>query len=441
MTTDRKDRYSRRALLKGLGLGMGMLPLLNSEKVIAQTGGVAKRFIFINWTNGIVPKDFYPAAGALATLPPILAPLDAWKTKILAMRGKGSGNATGGIDCKIMTDNGQRYGGHSNYPSLLTGSFKAQTASIDTLIGEHLKTQGFAAPQLNLSVKTNAGTSYRAGGVKNTPEADPYRLYTRLFANISTTPGATPAVDPLLARRKSVIDFAIKDLTAFSTRLGSDDKAKINAHLESIRTIEKQLVAPVAPVGAGCAPPPNTPTGLNLTQAANYPAVTKLMMDIIAAAVKCDIARTFTLDLIDDGGGNSLTFPSLGLASPDFHAIAHLGSAGFASKTMIDTFYYKQIAGLVGQLAANTEGASTSLDNSVILVGNDMNEGANHDVHSLPYLIIGSGGGFFKQGTCVQFPANVPNNQLLASVCHSMGLMVPNVGTTYTGDLDAMLKA
>ena len=156
--------------------------------------------------------------------------------------------------------------------------------------------------------------------------------------------------------------------------------------------------------------------------------------------MKCDIARAITLDMIDDGGGGSLTYPWLNINSPDYHAIAH--ASAYAQKTPIDTWYYSQVASLVGQLAANPEGAATSLDNTVILVCNDMNEGANHDIRGLPYLIIGSGGGFFKQGTCVQFPANVPNNQLLTSVLHAMGMMVPGVGDPkYTGDLDALLKA
>ena len=79
-------------------------------------------------------------------------------------------------------------------------------------------------------------------------------------------------------------------------------------------------------------------------------------------------------------------------------------------KTQIDTWFFTQVAYLVAQLGANAEGAGTTLDNTVVLVCNDMNEGSFHDVRSLPYLIIGSGGGFFKTGTCVQLPANAPNN-------------------------------
>lgn len=165
-------------------------------------------------------------------------------------------------------------------------------------------------------------------------------------------------------------------------------------------------------------------TGLNFSQVGNYANHVKLM-DIVAASVKCDVARAITVDLIDDSGGNSLTFPWLSISSPDYHAIAH--ASANAQKVPIDTWYYTQVANLVGQLAANPEGAVTSLDNTVILVCNDMNEGSNHDVRGLPYLIIGSGGGFFKTGTCVQLPANVPNNQLLTSVCHAMGMPLASV--------------
>jgi hypothetical protein len=92
MTPDRADRFSRRALLKGLGLGLGMLPLLNSDKGTVRAAGVAKRLIAITWTGGVVPGAFFPPPGPLTgTLPPILQPLDAWKSKILVMQGVGNG--------------------------------------------------------------------------------------------------------------------------------------------------------------------------------------------------------------------------------------------------------------------------------------------------------------------------------------------------------------
>ena len=51
-----------------------------------------------------------------------------------------------------------------------------------------------------------------------------------------------------------------------------------------------------------------------------------------------------------------------------------------------------------------------------------MSEGSFHDVRNIPYVIIGSGGGFFKTGRMVTLPSNVPNNHLLTSVLHALGM-------------------
>jgi hypothetical protein len=436
MTPDRSERYSRRALLKALGLGMGILPLLDSERAVAAGASGPKRFISITWTNGIEPPNFFPPAGPLtAPLPPILSPLEPFKSKVLAMRGPGTGSFIGGVDAQVMVDAGQRFG-FSSYVSLLTGSFGAAsptfgssptTASIDTLISDALKAQGFATPQLNLGVRPQgSSTSWGAGGVKNTPQTNPYTVYSKLFGGTTS----------LLARRRSVLDYCIDDLTRFEARLGSEDKVKIDAHLTSLRAIEQQMA-----LLPGCHPAAPSPPGVSLNNNTDYPIVTGMMMDLIAAAARCDAARAITIDLIDNGGGNSLTFPWLNIPAPDYRAISAQGVSAYPQKTQIDTWFYSQVARLVSQLAANPEGASTSLDSSVILVCNAMNTGQDEEVVSLPYLIVGSGGGFFKQGTCVQFPANVPNNRLLTSVCHAVGLPVASVGTTYSGDLDAQLQA
>ena len=441
-----KRYYSRRALLKSLGLGMGVIPLLNSERVRAQSAGVAKRFISVMWGSGVCPPYFYPPAGALGALPETLAPFEPWKSKMLVVRGKGNqiGNM-GGIDYRSMVAT-NAFGGHFSYPCALTGTATGTSPSIDTLIAADLATS-LPRAQLNVGARPgSSSTSWRAGKVKNTPVTNPYTLFSTLFAGTTITPAQR---DTLLLRRKSVLDHVIGRLTNFQSRIGTDDKAKVQAHLESIRSIEMQLApgAGVAP-GAGCAAPVLTPTGLNFTNGVtNFPTQVKMMMDLVAAAVKCDMARAITIDLNDNVGANNFTFPWLTppVTSPDFHGIAHLGAAGgmYPQKRLIDTWFFSQVAYLAAQLGTNPEGTSTTLDNTVILVLNDMSEGSYHDVRNIPCRMIGSCGGFFKQGTCVQLAANAPNNQLLTSILHAMGMTsVTGVGDpAYPGDLDAVLKA
>lgn len=432
----RPHRYSRRSLLKGLGLGIGVLPLLNSERVSAQSAGVPKRLITMVWGSGIVPSAFYAPAGPLGTLPPTLAPLEPWKSKVLQIRGR----TMGGVDAKVMADANARYNGHLSYPSLLTGTTLGTSPSIDTLYADQLATAGFPKAQLNVGcLPGSTSTSWRAGKVKNTSETNPYRLFTTLFSGASVTP---TQANTLLLRRKSVLDHVTTELTNFQGRIGADDRAKVQAHLDSVRQIEMQLTAGATSTpGSACAPPPNTPAGINLSSPLTLPDHLRLMLDLVAAAVKCDKARAITMDILDNGGANNQTFPWINVASPGFHTIAHNGSSSFTQKTTIDTWFFTQVAYLAGQLGTNPEGAVTTLDNTVILVLNDMSEGDFHDVLNLPVVIVGSGGGFFKTGVCIQPPSNIPHNQLLTSVCHAMGLTLTRVGDTYAGDADALLKA
>ena len=116
------QKYSRRAILKRLGIGAGFLPLLSTERARgAAPNGFPTRFIGITWTDGICPPNFYPtgAAGPLpATLPSILQPLAAWSSKLLLMRSASKQQSP--FDIKVMMDLGATYGGHFTYPALLT---------------------------------------------------------------------------------------------------------------------------------------------------------------------------------------------------------------------------------------------------------------------------------------------------------------------------------
>ncbi len=454
-TSKTQAKYSRRAILKRLGIGAGFLPLLSTERArAAAPSGYPTRFIAITWTDGICPPNFYPsgAAGALpATLPSTFTGLQPWSSKLLLFRHASKQQSP--IDINVMIDVGSKYGGHFTYPAMLTGgvsspngtdevpTIMATFPSIDQIYADNLLAQGVSNAQLNVGCRPyKSYTSFRTGGTPNTQQNDPYKLFTSLFGGAGMTP---VDMNALIARRKSVLDYVGGELTGFAKNLGTDDKNNVMVHLQSVKSLEDQL-KPSTGTPATCSSPDITPTGLNFNTIANYPNHVKFMSDIVAAAVVCGKSRAVTMDLIDNGGGNSLTFPWLNIPSPDFHAIAHQGSANYAQKAVIDQWFYTAcVAEVVSKLAAVTEGNGTVLDNTVILVGNDMSEGAAHYVGQIPYVVIGSGGGFFKTGRMVTFPNQVPNNQLLTSILHALGMTsVTGVGDPkYTGSLDSALTA
>jgi len=455
-TSVTQAKYSRRAILKRLGVGAGFLPLLSTERArAAAPNGYPTRFISITWTDGICPPSFYvgtstPAGALPAQLPTILSPLQSWSSKLILFRH--ATKAQSPFDINVMMDVGARYGGHFTYPAMLTGgvsspngtdevpTINADYPSIDQIYADNLLTQGVANAGLNVGCRPyKSYTSFRSAGTPNTQQNDPYKLFTSLFGGTGMQPADMSA---LLARRKSVLDFVGGELTGFAKNLGSDDKNAVMTHLASVKSLEDQLKPPTTGTPAACTAPDITPTGLNFNTITNYPNHVKFMADLVAAAVICGKSRAVTMDLIDNGGGNSLTFPWLNIASPDFHAIAHQGSANYAQKAVIDNWFYQAaVAEVVGKLAAASEGSGTVLDNTVILVCNDMSEGAAHYVGQIPFVMIGSGGGFFKTGRLVTFPNQVPNNQLLTSILHALGMTsVTSVGDPkYPGNVDSAL--
>jgi hypothetical protein len=426
-------RFSRRALLKKLGASAAMLPLLHVEKAKgAMANGFPKRLVTVAWTNGIIGSTFFPTTSDV-TSGQTLQPLAPWKDKILMPIG---------LDMKVLLDLKRQYDGHFSYPTLLTGTGENKSEgttgmgpSIDQVISDDIRAKGvnLTLPALHIGVKSSPGgqpTTWRASGQKNTPETDPARLFSTLF-----TSAAMPAmqIDALRLRRQSVLDYLNKDLTTFSQRLGTDDRTKIQAHMDSVRELEKELQAPTTKPAVSCTGP-TLPTGK-----LDNPGLIKAMFDITSIALICDLTRVATFDLFCDGGGDGNSFPQAG-STRDYHTVAHDQGAS-VEKTKIDNWLFTQVANLVKQLDDTMEAGGTVLDHSVIMTATDMDNGANHYVGNIPFLLIGSCGGYFKTGRVVKY-SKIAHNKLLATLCNAMDMNVTSFGAAgYEGTLPELTMA
>jgi hypothetical protein len=384
---------------------------------------------------------FWPANDANPTGSEVLRPLAPVASKVLVAAG---------LDVKVMMDIGRKYDGHFSYSSLWTGTYKNLGLSMmqfATAAGPSLDQvySDFVAKQVNLPIpmmvtatvgggQYTGGTSRRTDGSLNTAETDPVRLFTRAFASASLP---ADQVDKLKLRRKSILDFVSKDLTGFGGRLGADDKGKVNAHLDAVRQLELQLSAAPAKSCQGTAP----------TGTSDYPGKTKAFLDLTALAIRCDLTRSVSMVWGADGGSGPGSFPFLGITG-DYHGIAHQGPGGYANKIKIDTWYYTQVAYLAQQLDGIMELGGSALDHSVIGVTTDMNEGAAHYNGRLPFVLIGSAGGYLKQGRVVKLgtwagktgsywngDSGVANNKLLATLANALDMPGESFGTGFAGVL------
>lgn len=471
-------RFSRRNLLKTIGAGAALLPLLESDPADAQclAGGI-KRLYIMAWPDGMLSsQNSWSPAGTSPTnwtLAPFQAALKPYQSDLLLLNG---------IDYKFVKDGvASERTGHAAYPGMLTGalykSAGSSTAgdvaggvSIDQFIGSQLKKGGYTGlVSLNQGafVQSTARLSWAAAGQPIIPDFDPYHVFTTYIKGKITTPAPTgmpvtpppgmPAIDYAKQSQKSILDAVMADLTRFSKVVGTADKASIDRHLTYVRDIEAGLTSVVGPgggtgtgtVGTGAAcgvPTAATAAAVAFKDAANIPVIAKLHMDLTVAAFAADLTRVGVMQ-IGDQGAAQLILSWLGFKSGGpsgntgdinaFHAIAH---RNVVDKVTCDTWFQSQVAYVIGQMKSIADPSGKSmLDSSVVVAMNNMRTGT-HEYVGVPVVMAGSCGGYFKTGRSLALPPGTANNGLLVALCNAMGAPTTTFGeASYGGEL-AVLK-
>jgi len=73
------------------------------------------------------------------------------------------------------------------------------------------------------------------------------------------------------------------------------------------------------------------------------------------------------------------------------------------------------------------ERLGTLLDTSTVVWVKELGDGRLHDYKSVPFVIAGSGNGYWKLGRYLQM-GGAPHQKLLVSLCQSMGVQVDGFG-------------
>jgi hypothetical protein len=449
--------HSRRSLLKAMGLGPALLPLLEAERALGACGGVSgpRRVFILVWANGMCggPTEPWATTGPNFTLAPQMAPLAPYTQDLILMDG---------LDYDFITDmpgSGERTG-KDCFPGMLTGAFYqllstssssdlAGGISIDQYIGNGLRTKGYLGLRsLNLAVQavSTGRLSWKAAGVPIIPNGDPVRAFSTVFVGQS----AMPPVDQILAMRKSVLDYVIGDLNRFvGTVGGTQDKANVASHLQNVRDLEQRLAQlGVSTAAPACVPPVLAPV-VTSGPGTDFEVVTKMQIDLAVAALAADATRVVVLQLGDQTNANVL-LPSLGSgfepglgplkSDPNtgdvngLHAIAHEDGA---RKVIVDTWFMSQLAYAISSLQGVLDGAGTMLDNTALLAMSNMRTGQEEST-GVPAILAGSCGGYFKTGRSLNL-TNTPNNGVLIALANAMGVPTTTFGEAmYGGELTVL---
>jgi hypothetical protein len=155
---------------------------------------------------------------------------------------------------------------------------------------------------------SDARISYRAGdgGLEAIdPVFSPQLAYSTLFGSfIPPDPTEAAAAERFLRRHKSVIDLVRQRTERLTGKLGGEDLARMERHLDEIRDLEARLAA-IPSVGGSCSQPPDPGDDPPVAGAAveyngeggggsgysNEELRASTLFDLIAMAFACDLTR------------------------------------------------------------------------------------------------------------------------------------------------------
>ncbi|MGA9520530.1 MAG: DUF1552 domain-containing protein [Myxococcaceae bacterium] len=442
-------RLSRRRFLLRAGQAAAItLPFIRSFNAHGQSATPKKRLFIFATANGTVMNELWP--GSSTTYPTILKPLQALQPKVNVLRGLDSrGAIKGGQD---------GFPGHvPDFPALLTGRAAGAGSGYNLArmegisIDQHVANAVGGATRLRskeLGVGAyTSGYNLLARGPQQpvTPDLNPYNAFSQMFANVvtGTNPppsGPDPALVALHARRKSIFDAVRGELSDLRCRLGSEDRIAFEAHLESIRELERELTfdpdMQPDPGPVNSCTKPAMGASVDVRTEANYPKLTQLMMDITAAAFACDVTRVITLQFHHGASGVRHSWASSEVGGKSHHGIGHNSegvSASGADRTRwlvsIETWFATQFAYLAKKLDAIPDGpGKTLLDNSALVWAHEQTDGGSHQRTDMPFVIAGSCGGAFRTGVNVNFNGRATND-LLVTLAQAMDVPTTTFGT------------
>ena len=350
-------------------------------------GSVVTRFGVWFWGNGVRPDRWIPAAtGADFPMSEELAPLEAVRPWLHVCTGM-----------EVKTGNHPH---HSGMAAILTGSLYHQVGttrdtivstfkypSLDQVAAAHFEGQT-PFRSLELAITQHTGTdegtsfehvSHNGPNNINAAERSPAALFQRLF-------GAPPEphVD---AARKSVLDLVSAQTQTVRQRLGAHDRARLDQHLDSIRTIEQRLRAPAAECVVPATPSDPGPIDGKQPIAENN----QLLSDLMAMALACDMTRSFSIMFSQAGSG--VVMWQVG-ATDGLHYTCHTEGLPQNIVHGAVVFTMQQLGYFLGKLATTEEGAGYVLDNCSILCTSELSQqNPAHDNTEFPILIAGKGSG------------------------------------------------
>ena len=269
----------------------------------------------------------------------------------------------------------------------------------------------------------SANISWRTPTSPVAKEIDPVAVFDRLFGN-----GRGPEESVSSAKRKqdrlSVLDFALEDAKLLQSKLGANDRRKMDEYLYAVRDVEKRIggARKLSETEKGV-PGFSRPAGLP----EEFGEHAKLLYDLMALAFQTDSTRVISF-MVSNAGSNR-TYPQVDVSEGHHHLSHHGNDTGKQAKiSRINRYHVSLLKHFLDRLAAVKEPNGSLLDNCIVMHGSGLGDGNRHNHDNLSIALFGKGGGALKTGQHLVFPQDTPLTNMYRSMLAAAGADVDAFG-------------
>lgn len=438
---------ARRSFLRGIGTALA-LPMLDAmvpaaawaAPAKAAAGAAPTRLGFVYVPNGIIMKDWIPAAdGAGYEMSRLLKPLEAYRDNMMVITGLAHKNGR---------PLGDGPGDHARAAAtFLTGVHPKKTEGADIKSGVSADQAAAQAighltkfPSLELGLEGggmvgNCDSGYscaysnsiawRSESSPLPPEVNPRAVFERLFGDGEFYDRETRI--KMARQDRSILDFVQEDAKALGGTLGKTDQSKLDEYLYSVREIERRIQTAEKQAMDGDAfdsvPAMNKPQGIPVT----FEEHAKLMFDLQVIAFQTDSTRVITCMMGREGSNR--TYRSIGVPEAHHGLSHHMNDAEKIEKiTKINLLHTELFGYFLNKMQSTQDGDGTLLDHSMIVYGSGLSDGNAHTHHDLPVLVAGGGNRTLRGGRHVKYEKETPMTNLYLSLLDRMGVKPETLG-------------
>lgn len=411
----------RRDFMAAAALGAVFAPyvrLITPSK--AQTELGPAKYLFIFFTNGTEPAVWSPRGSTSSSISHSsmtepLAPLN------------------GNLVIVEKLDSNGTAGSHGAPGGLTGANFSGKPLiSVEQYVSDQLRNAGVNTQIPNLllgGVSSEAQSTFYRNNRAIPPIFSPSAAYAAIFGGggyeFPSDDSSEPPAQARLRRRRSMLDALNSEIGLLSQSLGAEERAKLEAHTQSLRQMEERLAQQEEQLNnptpaAECSPPGDPGVGSEALVSS------VLHMDLAINAFACDLTRVAAVQF-GHHQNTQVNLSDVG-APGDWHNGFMHSDNPRTRLVNLERWLAQQFVAAANKLKETPapDGNGTLFDQTLMVWARDMGDAVTHNGTDMRFVLSGGAGGYLRTGGSYIDGGGKAHSKVLFNMLEAMGITDPS---------------